>query len=72
MNAPQFHAFPDGGFVVHKVPTFSPKRPLASIWVNASGFLQDAEFSGGHPMKEGGPVWQRMIKAARYWKGQCK
>lgn len=51
--------FPDGGFVLHKIPAGSGRM---SAWYDKDGRLLDAEYltdsrRGSRPVKRGGPLW---------------
>ncbi len=69
MSAIQFHAFPDGGFVLHRI-IFASENGKFSAWFDASGTVLDAEQitvchrtgeTQSRPVKNGGPIW-RMVR----------
>lgn len=62
MKTIQKATFPDGGFVLYKIP-FSCKSRI-SAWFDKNGKLIDAQLMpNGRQIKEGWPAWE---KAASY------
>ncbi len=66
MRPLQKATFPDGGFVLHKIP-FSDKNTI-SAWYDKKRKLIDAEFSPSErKIKEGGPAWDKAADYGRIW-----
>jgi hypothetical protein len=74
-TAIQHSAFPDGGFVLHRI-VFASENGRFSAWFDARGKVLDAECLFTHwrngqtvsrPVKKDGPIW-RMLRTvgARY------
>lgn len=66
----QKNTFPDGGFVLHKIFSFTTKGHH-SAWYDKDGNLLDAEhiiLLASRPVKRGGPVWRELDNLGKVWK----
>lgn len=61
--------FPDGGFVLHKIPGIV--KNYVSAWFDKDGNLKAAEYKRrfcDYPVKENGPTWKKLEKLGPIWK----
>jgi hypothetical protein len=58
----QVHTFPNGGFVVHRIPALAPSPARVSMWFGPLGNALDAEliYPNGRTrtVVRYGPIWQ--------------
>lgn len=65
----QFHWFPDGGAVLHKLDAYTTDKWSTSVWFNAEGQVIDIDIhlrfgDRSKNIKKNGPTWRAVVDRA--------